>query len=274
MLSYLLQKDVAEAKHWVAWVRRREWGEEHYQERERVQQEELEQREEEGDALRGRSEVITWVHNEQVEVAQHHAVVLLEKYFPLPPQVIATIWVSLPRIQISPVYLHELSTLHTRWGQQQGQPCIVHTGHVLSNHRTLADYTLPVHVLDDGSLLVYSAKSRFIPELCTLHRISALGNILSHIRTQVSSVSWVSRQGTFCIVALAPFTVGWWSDASNFILFLYVQVYYSIKILYRSGLVIMIFVSPFFLFFFLGDHTFHTMSYLIGTAMPAGVGSG
>ena len=96
MLSYLLQKDAAEAECWVAQVRRREWGEEHYQERVRAWQEELEWREAEGDALRGRSEVITRVHNGQREVAQHHAVVLLGKYFPLPPQVIATIWVSLP----------------------------------------------------------------------------------------------------------------------------------------------------------------------------------
>ena len=70
MLSYLLQKDMVEAEHWVAQVRRREWGEECYQERERAWQEELEQREEEGDTLRGRSEVITRVHNKQVEVAQ------------------------------------------------------------------------------------------------------------------------------------------------------------------------------------------------------------
>ena len=221
-----------EAEHWVARVRRREWGEEHYQERERAWQEELEWREVEGDALRRRNEVITWVHNEQVEVAQHHAVVLLGKYFPLLPQVIATIWVSLPRVQISSVYLHKLLTLQTRWGQQQGQPCVVHMRHMLSNHHTLADYTLPVNVLNNGSLSVYSSKSRFIPELCTPHHILALGNILSHIRTQVSSVSWVSGQGTFCIAALAPFTVGWWSDTSNFIFYLHVQVYYSIKIFF------------------------------------------
>ena len=96
MLLCLLQKDVVEAECWVAQVRRREWREEHYQERERVRLEELERKEEEGDALGGRSEVITWVHNEQVEVAQCHSAVLLGKYFPLPPQVIATIWVSLP----------------------------------------------------------------------------------------------------------------------------------------------------------------------------------
>ena len=95
-LSYLLQKDTAEAECWVAQVRRREWEEEHYQERVRAWQEELEQREAEGNALRGRSEVTTQVHNEQREVAQHHAVALLGKYFPLPPQIIATIWVSLP----------------------------------------------------------------------------------------------------------------------------------------------------------------------------------
>ena len=128
------------------------------------------------------------------------------------------------------MYLHELSTLHTRWGQQQSQPCVIHMGHVLSNHHSLADYTLPVNVLHNGSLLVYSAKSRFIPELCTLHHILALGNILSRIGTQVSSVSWVSGQGTFHIAALVPFTVGWWSDASNFIFYLHVHVYYSIKI--------------------------------------------
>ena len=96
MLLCLLQKDTAEAECWVAQVRRREWGEEHYQERERARLEELKRKEEEGDALRGRSEVFTRVHNEQVEVAQHHLAALLGKYFPLPPQVIATIWVSLP----------------------------------------------------------------------------------------------------------------------------------------------------------------------------------
>ena len=209
---------MVEAERWVAQVRRREWGEERYQERERVRLEVLERKEEEGDALRGKSDVITRVHNEQVEVAQCHLAALLGKYFLLPPQVIATIWVSLPRVQISPVYLHELSNLHTRWGQQQqGQPCIIHTGHVLSNHHALVDYTLPVNVLDDGSLSVYSAKSRFILELCTPRHISALGNILSRVRTQVFSVSWVAGQATFRIAALAPFMVRWWSDASNFI---------------------------------------------------------
>ena len=49
-----------------------------------------------GGCPQGRSEVITQVHNEQVEVAQHHLAALLGKYFPLPPQVIATIWVSFP----------------------------------------------------------------------------------------------------------------------------------------------------------------------------------
>ena len=231
MPSSLLQKDMAEAEHWVAQVRTREWGEEHYQERVRAWQEELERREADGNALRLRSEVITRVHNEQRKVAQHHAVALLGKYFPLPSQIVATIWVSLPRVQISSVYLHKLSTLHTRWGQQQGPPCIVHTKHMLSSHRTLADYTLPVNVLNDRSLSVYSSKGRFILELCTLCRTLALGNILSHIGTQVSSVSWVSGQGTFCIVALAPFTVRWWSDASNFTLYLHIQVY-SIKVLF------------------------------------------
>ena len=214
MLLSLLQKDAVEAECWVAWVRRREWGQERYEERERVRLEVMERKEE--DTLRGKSDVITQVHAEQVEVAQCHSVALQGKYFLLPPQIVATIWVSLPQVQISPVYLHELSNLHTRWGQQQGQPCIIHTGYVLSNHHALVDYTLPVNVLDDGSLLVYSAKSRFILELCTPCRISALGNILSHVGTQVSSVSWVVGQATFRIAILAPFMVGWWSDASNF----------------------------------------------------------
>ena len=116
-------------------------------------------------------------------------------------------------------------------------------------------------------------------DLCTPCRISALGNILSHIRTQVSSVSWVYRQGTFHIAALAPFMVGWWSDASNFIFYLLVQVYFfsfSRKIkgfLYRSELVIIICFSilPILL---LGDCMFHETSYLISTVVPAGVGLG
>ena len=216
---------MVEAECWVARVRRSEWGVERHQERVRAWKEELEQREMEGDTFRGRSEVITWVHNKQREVAQHHVAALQGKYFPLPPQIIATIWLSLPQVQISSVYLHELLTLHTRWEQQQDLPHVVHTGHMLSNHHTLVDYTLPVNILSNGSLSVYSSKGRFIPELCTLHHISALGNILSHIGKQVSSVSLVSGQGTFHIVALAPFTVGWWSDASNFILYLKIQVY-------------------------------------------------
>ena len=218
---------MVEAECWVAWVRRREWGEEHQQERVRVWKKGLEWREAEGEALRGRSEVIIRVHNEQREVAQHHAAVLQGKYFSL-PHIIATIWLSLSRVQILSVYLCELSTLHTQWGQQQGLPCVVHMGHMLSNHHTLADYTLPVNILNDGSLLVYSSKGRFIPELCTPHHILAWGNILSHTGKQVSSISWVSGQGTFRIAALVPFTVGWWSDASNFIFYLHVQ-FYSLK---------------------------------------------
>ena len=54
-LLCLLQKDAVEAECWVAWVRRREWGEEQYQEKERARLEALERKEEEGDTLRGRS---------------------------------------------------------------------------------------------------------------------------------------------------------------------------------------------------------------------------
>ena len=96
MFLYLLQKDTVEAERWVAWVRRREWGQERYEERERVRLEVMERREEEEDALRGKSDVITRVHAKQVEVAQCHSVALQGKYFPLPPRVIATISVSLP----------------------------------------------------------------------------------------------------------------------------------------------------------------------------------
>ena len=52
-LLCLLQKDAVEAERWVARVRRREWREEWYQEKERVRLEALERKEEEGDALRG-----------------------------------------------------------------------------------------------------------------------------------------------------------------------------------------------------------------------------
>ena len=61
----------------------------------------------------------------------------------------------------------------------------------------LADYTLPLTVLDDGSLSVYSSKSRFLLELCTPRQISALGNILSRVGTQVSGVGSVSGRDTF-----------------------------------------------------------------------------
>ena len=45
--------------------------------------------------------------------------------------------------------------------------------------------------------------------------MSALGNIVSRIGTKVSSVSTVSGRDTVTLVALAPFPVGWWSNASN-----------------------------------------------------------
>ena len=108
MLLSLLQKDAVEAECWVAWVRRREWGQERYEERERAMLEAMERKEEEEYTLRGKSDVITRVHAEQVEVAQCHSAALQGKYFSLLPKIIATIWVSLPRVQISPVYLHKL----------------------------------------------------------------------------------------------------------------------------------------------------------------------
>ena len=208
-----------EGECWLARVRRKEWSEERHKERLRAWKEELEQREMEGDALRGKSEVITLVHVEQREVAQHHAAALQGKYTSVPPQIIATVWLSLLQVQILSVYLHELSALHTWWEQQQDPPCIIRTGHMLSNHCALADYTLPLNILSDGSLSVYSSKSRFLLEVCTPHRILALGNILSCVGIQVSGISLVSGQGTFCIAALAPFPVGWWSDASNSIFY-------------------------------------------------------
>ena len=75
---------------------RKEWGEKRHKEKVRAWKEELEWREMEGDALRGRSEVITLVHIEQREVAQHHAAVLQGKYTSIPPQIVATVWISLP----------------------------------------------------------------------------------------------------------------------------------------------------------------------------------
>ena len=66
--------------------------------------------------------------------------------------------VSLPRVTISPVYLSGLSALYTRWGNKTDPQRSVHMGHVLSNHHTLSDGTLPLTILDDGSLSVYKSK--------------------------------------------------------------------------------------------------------------------
>ena len=95
-LVLFLQKDVEEAKCWLDRVRKDERHVLQYQERKRVWEEELERREVERDALRGRSEIITLIHAEQREVAQHHAAVLKGKYQSIPPQIVATIWLSLP----------------------------------------------------------------------------------------------------------------------------------------------------------------------------------
>ena len=123
--------------------------------------------------------------------------------------------VSLPRVTISPVYLSGLLALYTRWGNETDLQCSVHTGHILSNHRTFSDGTLLLTILDDGSLSVYTWKGQFLPELSTPRHVSALGNIVSCIGTKVSAVSSVSGQDTVMLAALAPFPVGWWSNASN-----------------------------------------------------------
>ena len=122
--------------------------------------------------------------------------------------------VSLPRVTISPVYLSGLSALYTHWGNETDRQHSVHTGHILSNHRMLSDGTLLLTILDNGSLSVYMLKGQFLPELSTPHHMSALGNIVSRISMKVSGVSSVSARDTVTLAALAPFPVGWWSDAS------------------------------------------------------------
>ena len=95
-LVLFLQKDTEEAERWLDGVRKYEEGFKRYQEEARAWEEELERREEEGDTLRGRSEIITLIHAEQREVAQHHLAALQGKYKFIPPQIVATIWLSLP----------------------------------------------------------------------------------------------------------------------------------------------------------------------------------
>ena len=93
--------------------------------------------------------------------------------------------------------------------------CSVHTGHVLLNHRTPSDNTLLQIIFNDGSVARLSSKGRLLPELSTPRRVDALGNMIAACGLQVSRSSVVKGRVTITVVALAPFTVGWWFNHGN-----------------------------------------------------------
>ena len=178
---------------------------------------EIECEEEEVDAVRGKREMVALVGSEVRLITQHYEEACLRHVSPLflPLFIVTVNWVSLPRVSISAVSLHQLSGLRTHWEQHQIPLCLVHTEHVLLNHRTLQDNTLPQIIFDDGSVSRLSSKGRFLPELSTPRRICALGNMIAACGIQVSGTSVVKGWVTITIAALAPFFVGWWFNIGN-----------------------------------------------------------
>ena len=133
----------------------------------------------------------------------------------LPPFIITIDWVPLPREAIPAVYLHQLSGLHARWEQHRIPMCSVHMGHMLLNHRTPSDNTLPQIIFNDGSVACLSSQGRLLPELSTPRCVDVLGNMIAACGIQVSRSSVVKRRVTITVAALAPFTVGWWFNHGN-----------------------------------------------------------
>ena len=178
---------------------------------------EIECEEKEVDAVRGKREMVALVGSKVRLITQHYEEACLLGVSPLflLPFIGTVNWVSLPRVSISAVYLHQLSGLHTHWEQYQIPLCLVHMEHVLLNHGMLQDNTLPQIIYDDGSVSRLSSKGRFLPELSTPRHICALGNMIAACRIQVSGTSVVKGQVTITIAALAPFIVGWWFNIGN-----------------------------------------------------------
>ena len=178
---------------------------------------EIESAEEEADAWKGRREMDALVNSEVGLVAQRYKEAHHRGVPPLflLPFIITIDWVPLPREAIPAVYLHQLSGLRARWEQHHIWMCSVHTGHVLLNHRTPSDNTLPQIIFNDGSVACLSSKGRLLPELSTPQRVDALGNMIAACSLQVSRSSVVKGRVTITIAALAPFTVGWWFNHGN-----------------------------------------------------------
>ena len=121
------------------------------------------------------------------------------------------------------MYLHQLSGLRARWEQHLIPMCSVCTEHVLLNHRTPWDNTLPHIVLNDGSVTRVSSRGRFLPELSTPRHVDALGNMVTVCGIQVSRSSVVNGRVTITVAALAPFTVGWWFNHGNDEIFFFLK---------------------------------------------------
>ena len=178
---------------------------------------EEESEEEKRDAEGGKKEMVALVNSKVRLVTQQYEEACLRGASPLflPPFIVTINWVSLPRVSIPAVYLHQLSGLRTRWEQHQIPECLIHTEHVLLNHRTLQDNTLPQTIFNDGSLSRLSLKGRFLPELSSPRCIHVLGNIIAACGIQVSGASKVKGRITYTIAVLAPFVVGWWFNIGN-----------------------------------------------------------
>ena len=179
--------------------------------------EELESAEEEVDAQKGRREMDAAVNSEVGLVTQHYEEAHRQGVpsLLLPPFIVTNGKVSLPREAIPAVYLHQLSWLRARWKQLLIPMCSVCTEHVLLNHRTPWDNTLPHIVLNDSSVTRVSSRGRFLLELSTPRRVDALGNMVAVCGIQVSRSSVVNGRVTITVAALAPFTVGWWFNHGN-----------------------------------------------------------
>ena len=220
-MLFSFQKALHDTDQWLA----REKDREAVTERHRTADVLQEVGEEAVDNRCGRVGLLTLVNLKESDLAQGYLMAWAQgvPFRYLPPIVLISYWVILPQEQIPAVYLNILLELFSHWDSQSVPQMVIHTGHMLSHHRSLRPLgAMPINILNDGSLSVISSKGRFLPSLSTPHRISALGYILAHVGRQVCwTVQTVHGRAIVTLAVQLPFTVGWWFDASiaNFLYF-------------------------------------------------------
>ena len=173
---------------------------------------------------RGKVRMLRMLHAEVTELTERRNLFVSsssDRDDLLPPFVICSLWVKLPSIFISSIYLERLWCLYGTWVQNLGPQsmAIVHVGHVLDFHRTLENDSLLINIRSDGSFSTLSSRGRFSSSVSQPVYVSILGNLLVKLGTVVSNVQTIRGQCCQYLALRAPFYIGWWIDPSNLLLY-------------------------------------------------------